>query len=658
MEALQTVALSCAIAAITGPAAEAWHTPPRPVRSEWCCQHIRIPPEIGAQPGPFTLGDRPYFAEILDAVDDPEVRQIDIVGAPQVGKTTFLHALILSQGEVDRAPMMFAGPDKLYAHEERDRIYLMAESSPALRDRIPPARRRNDRAIDLDRRLVYLAWSGSTQRLSGRSCKVVLCSEIDRWATDPDLAAQRVKAFRASSTVINEGSPIGAASTIWSSYQQSDRRTWRARCPKCGHHQELQFFPHRKGPYAGFGGVAGIKRGDEWLSAEEARKAAYYLCEKGCKLGDDDKPALIAGGRWAAEGQTVTKAGKLAGKPANPGRRRGYHLSGLLSPASTWGDLAEDWIRKRDSPGGRERFWNDVLGKPYKARGKTPRWEELGRRLAGAHQRGHVPPWAYFLTGAADVQEGRVYWVVRAWGDGSKSALVDFGEIPKPAGDEGETLGGDLLGLDDVLDRRWPVAGENPLGYQTLMVCRFGVDCGYRTREVLDFVRSHPGDRLVAVAGDPQIAPGTLWRRQQLERNLRTGKTYPAGTERWGIDTAAYKADLAGRWSLDLRGPGVWWLPETILETGEDYLRQITNEREVLEDRKGKKRTVWEMISTEVGNHYFDAEVYARCLADQVVGLEWSAEQWPWIRSGRPDDEPVEPAIAGRGQPVEDFAAR
>lgn len=663
------LAAASAIQIVARAGADAWRPAPRPVRSTWCTEQIRFPSDAGAEPGRFELSDHSYLREPLDAIDDVEVRQIIVTGAPQIGKTSFLHSVILSQGEVDRAPMMFAGPDRVYIREQRDLIYALAEESPVLRTRIPPEQLRNDRSIDLERCLVYLAWSGSKQRLSGRSCKKVLLSELDRWRRSPKMAEQRVKAFRASSTVVYEGTPVGASPYIWALYHGSDRRRFHVPCPKCGHFQELRFFPHREGPNQGRGGVAGLrgKEGD-WLSAEEARKAAYYVCEaKGCRIESADKPEMVHCGVWVPDGCSVDpKTKRLRGKPKNPGRRIGYQLNALYGPAVTFGDAAEEYLRSRDTTDGMESFFNDWLALPFKPRGKTPRWEELGRRLAGATPRGQVPPWAYFLTGGADVQEDRVYWIVRAWGDRCTSALVDWGELHKvaragKATEIEEQLGSDLAQLDEaVLNRKWPVMGSNPVGFDHLAVCRFGIDSGYRPTEVYSYIRAHPGDRVVAVAGDPKISPGTLYRLQRLERHARTGRVYPEGTARWGIDTNAYKSDVTDRWAADRRQPGVWWLPADILVAGEDYLRQITNERRTQESKRGRKHTQWGVITEQIGNHYFDAEVYARALADQVIGQDWNAGNWPWIR---PVDQTAseaapEPAVAVRNLPQKDFSAR
>ena len=92
------MAITDPITLLSGSAAEAWLPAPRPVRSEWCTENIRLPSETGAQPGRFDLDDHAYLQGLLDAVDDPEIRKIVFVGATQIGKTELIKAICLSQG--------------------------------------------------------------------------------------------------------------------------------------------------------------------------------------------------------------------------------------------------------------------------------------------------------------------------------------------------------------------------------------------------------------------------------------------------------------------------------------------------------------------------------------------------------------------------------
>lgn len=679
--ALVMVAVITSIGSLQAAAAVAWRPAERPTRSEWCCRHIKLPAETGAQPGSFDLSDHAYLREPLDAVDDHDVREIVFPGGTQIGKSTLLHAIALSQGEVDRAPMLFGGPDQLYAREQRRLVYRIADESPALRRRVPPERRRNDQWIDLEKCLVYLAWSGSRQRLSGRSCKIVLCSEVDGWKevvaggtpentknqrrqSSIHLATQRTKAFWRS-CVIYEGTPVGASPTLWPLYKQSDRRTFRVPCPVCGAFQELRFFPHKSGPHKNRGGVAGLKddRGN-WKTPDEARRAAHYICEHGCRIENDQKAAMIRRGVWCPEGCHVTAEGKLAGRPLRPGRRRGYHINSLYSNTISFGDAAEEYLKVRDTTEGLQSFFNDWLGMPFQPRGRTPKWKDLGIRLAGPVPRGLIPRQAYFQLAGCDVQADGVYWILRAFGDHKTSWLVDFGFLAKDfraglenaaGGEEAaeERLASDLAKIDDaILGRRWPVDGQNPRGYSALTAARVAIDRGYRAADVDAFLDAHPGDRVLAVFGDPKISPGALYRPMKTSRNVRSGKLEKDAIvpRCWGIETNAYKSEIADRWYADRTQPGVWWLPSDILTTdgGEDYLRQITAEK--ADFKRGVR--CWDLISHGLDNHYWDGEVYASAIADMTIGRNWDAATWP------DDRRPARPPRPEQGAEREDWSAR
>ncbi|MCP4247606.1 MAG: hypothetical protein GY778_11205, partial [bacterium] len=457
--------------------------------------------------GANDAGATPVFFPGYQRVDDPEIKKITIIGASQWGKTELIRAVALSQSEVARAPMMLAGPDEIYAVEQRDEIYRRALASPALRGRVPAVKDWNKRYIDLEKSLVYLAWSGSAQRMSGRACRVVLASEADRWQKSVAFVEERVKAFPGGTIVVVEGTPVDASPYLEESYKQSDRRTFRVPCPVCGHFQELRMFPHRHGPYAGNGGVAGLKgEHGKWLSPEDARKNAFYLCEKGCRIEPEQKNGMVRLGTWARDGERIDKRGKVGGTPANPGRHAGFRGTSLMSKTINIGDMAEKWLTSRDNTELLCRFWNDWLGMAFVPRGTTPKWKDLGIRLAGSYPRGAVPKFAYFLTAGVDVQLRGAYWIVRAWGDRKTSALVQFGYLPKellgPIDDETdlgrEKYGSDLAKIDAaILDRRWPIDGTNARGLDALAVRTLGIDRGYRAPEIDAFLSAHPGTRVL-----------------------------------------------------------------------------------------------------------------------------------------------------------------
>lgn len=617
--------------------ADAFRPRARMQTPDWCEAHLRLPAAFGATPGKYDLTNYSFWREPLQAVDDPECEKISIMAATQVGKTEFVKAALCAQSVVDPAPAMIAGPDKDYVGELRDKIYAMGEATAALRDGLPPKHLRNYRWIDFGGSYCYLAWSGSPQRLSGKSCKRVWCSEIDRWSQSPhegktqELVAERVKAFLRYK-IVYESTPTDQSSTIASLYRESDARKYHVPCPKCGHYQELRFFPHREGPYKGKGFVAGLKdEAGEWRSSDEVLETAYYMCEMGCRIESHEKTAMVARGIWCPAGQKVNKRGRLTGTPKRSGRVRGYQLSSLYAPSISFGRFAAKYVDSREDTSSLRSFWNNWLGLPYSVQTSLPLWRELGRKLAGGYVRGSLPAAALFLTAGADVQDDRCYWVVRGWGQGCTSWLVDFGVCGKRIdGVGGVVQNSDLEQLETlVLGRYWPLVSPNRAGLDQLSVRLQAIDVNFQSARVWEWVRNQAGDRVRAVAGDHRM-DSSFYTMTTVEKNARTGKPYPGGMQRWGINVDTYKTDIQGRWKSPSSQAGAWFVFDNALEEAESYLRQVTNEGPVYEtNSRGRQVKTWQVLNPRLGNHWWDCEVYARAAADMVCGGDWENLEVP-----------------------------
>ena len=615
--------------------AAAWRPRKLVDRATWIERNIRLPPETSANPGAYNLRRYPFWRGVIEAVDDPNVEQIDLMIATQLGKTTFLQAILGSDAVLSPAPAMLATPDRDSCSELRDKFYRLCEASPVLARMIPPEHARNDKWIDFGPMLCHLAWSGNRQRLSGKSCRKVLCTEVDRWAQSvregatQRLVRERVKGFHRF-LIINESAPTDDSSAIDAFYEESDQRHYHVPCPHCGHHQELRFFPHREGPYRGNGGVFGLQReSGEWLTPDEVLATAYYQCEQGCRIEEADRLGMISRGVWCPRGQTVNKKGKLVGEPERPPRRSGFQLSSLYADSISFGRFAAEYLTSRENPTALQNWWNNWLALKYSTAAKVPPWKQVGRRLAGHHQRGVAPAGALFLTAGVDTQDDHLYWVVRAWGEGCTSWLVDWGRLTCRLDGDGKRIpASDLDQLDAaLLDREFPLVQPNALGHTRLKVLLANVDYqGHRTTEVFMWVRSRAkyGERLRIIAGSHQLPVGEFYRLSVLEKNARTGKVYPGGLARWALDVSSYKADVQGRYQAPLDQPGAWFLTEAVLEDGQDYLRQICNEGlQLTRNSKGQMVRAWVMRDEKIGNHYWDCEIYNRAAADMLTGQNW-----------------------------------
>lgn len=600
----------------------------------WLQKNWYLPKEFSANPGYYRIeGGFRYWLGPIEAIQAEETEEIVLNLPTQVGKTTFLEAAMGAISMNDPAPGMLAGPDMEDVRKVREDIYGMCDASRTLRDKVPRPRNRNMHWIQIGGCRWHLAWSGNTQRLSGKSCRYVFATEVDKWQQSvregltQDLVRERVKAF-SSFKLIFESTPTDENSFISNRYDESDQRRYVMPCPHCGHHQELRFHVHEEGAYKGRGGVAGYRDSKgEPLEPDVAMEAAHYICEQGCRIEESARAGMIERGQWVPKGQWVNKRGKVCGKPERSPRVAGYNATSLIGRQVTFSRIAGEFCRSHGNPKKEQNFVNNWEGKRYIARAKSIRWKELFHTLKAGHSRGHVPAPAYFLTAGIDVQDDRAYYVVRAWGQGCTSWLVDWGVHGQSKSPDGRyRKNTDLTEIwRRVIDRDYPIiGGVNPLGYPSLRIIKAGCDTGYEPLRVWNWIRSRPGEIVRAFAGDANPMTNPTYRHTTVEKNARTGEKYPGGMDRWGINTGNYKQDIRRRWRNDQEEHGYWWTCGAGLDEIQSYLQHITNEVEVPKPTpRNPQATSWEVSEPALRWDWWDCEVYARAAADMVTGFEW-----------------------------------
>lgn len=629
-------------------ASAAWRPLAIPRPSDWTPAAFRLSSDYEASAGPYDLGARPWWRDVLDLYDDPAVREVDIMASTQVGKTLAVIASILWVAEHQPAPGLVCLPDQGAAIEFRDRVYANVEASQRRgglqRITTPPEHLRNTRWIDLGTMRVYLAWSGARQRLRGRACRYVWLSEVDVYrgdkrAGDPIAAAdQRVKSFWRF-LLWRESSPREYPSAIAGLEETATARLrWWADCPHCGASQLVKFFPERSGPNAGRGGFGGLADDQgNWLAPEDARRHAHYVCINGCRIEEHDKATFVEAGRWVPIGQRV-EDGKITGRPPRSWRKIGVHLWAIHSDVIGWADIAAAHADARQQ-GTLAEFFGNWLGLPFRSETRIPSWKQIGRRLAWPNSRGEVPAEAWFLTAGADVQDRAVYWVVRAWAPLVTSWLVDWGCFERAEEDETELVKSDLAQLGGLLNRRFAVLGENPLGRTELAVKLLGIDSNYRPMDVHNWMRSLPEEwldeeggteRVRAFRGDHKLDPQIPFRRRVVERNTRTGEEYEGGLRQWGVYVYHFYSDLAERLAGEPAKAGSWHVTQDALKLGKPYLQQVANFHRVVElNNRGRRRVIWRPRSNMIAVDYWDTEVYGLVAAHMVVGdLGWSPSAW------------------------------
>ncbi len=644
-----------------------WTPVDKPPSAEWCSEQLRLCADVEATAGKYNTDERPYWKTVLEAFDDPDVESIVVQKSTQVGGTVTLWAAMLYKAMFDPAPCMVVLPDRESAVEFRDRVYMNALETPATRHLVPKKRDWNTRYIDLRTMRVYLAWSGSAQKLRMRACQTVYLSEVDVFGTtaghrggDPNkAAAERTKSFY-DRKLYRESSPTAEPSTIAAEYENSNEGKWHCPCPKCGRYQELRFFPYKVGDLAGKGGIVGyLDRHGNLKEPEDAEASATYCCLNGCTLRDHEVNAMVRRGVYCPKGQSVDDDGKLKGEPDRGRRNFGLHLWSIHSPTITMGQIASEYVSQKRL-GNISDFMTNWVGIAFESRRKVPTWRALGTKLAAQYSRGQVWTNAWFLTGGCDVQADRVKWSLHAWGDRCTHWLVDWGEYFRTEEYEDGLLKSDLLQLTDgVINRAFPICdGQNPFGKTSLYASKFGIDANHRTTDVHHYIKHVADPRVIAIRGDHQVSPAEKYRKRTVERNVRTGEPYPGGMELHGIYVNVFKSDLIEKFSMLSGQAGAFHVPEDAVDVGKSYLQEVVNEPpQVKVNKHGRRELVYIPKSGTIPVDWWDTTVYARGIAEMVVdGFPgrpgWDATKWPkpekQSTSGRSRRPATGPDVAAR----------
>jgi phage terminase large subunit GpA-like protein len=666
---------------------------------EWIEQNLRFGRggrgvQLESRSGPFTYDDSPWWKFILECAVDKRCTSISLPAATQTHKTVnLLIAVPLFFAEFRPAPGMIVVPDELEAKKIRDRIYTIVQESQKFaefkRIRIPPEHKWNLQEIDLGSMLIHLAWAGSKQRTRGKPCYYVWFTELDVYpdsdakAGDPvEAGKQRTKdVFRYKHFF--ESSPSEAPSRVCDEEQMADDRwRWYITCPYCGMKQEARFFTHKKGDFAGKGGIElTIKAqggdGASLMTSRQARDHAYYVCLNGCKIESDRKQHVAESGNWYPRGWKD-------GDPEpdrKPSQHVGFHLWAFHSPNETFGVTAEDYLRHL-AKGRKVDFYSNRLAFAYQGESRVPGWVELGTRAAWTHARRTVPDQVWFLTGGVDKQgeNNGARYVIRGWAPGRTSWLIDWGWITRDDNDTGPILS-DLLEVERrVLVSYFPVLNRdneqsvNPLGHQRLKVRLTNCDTKHLPMQIHRWMRQLPGnwidrirgDKLIPgrirnIHGDVSVRPDVKFRHNLVESNSRTGEKYDGGLHLWGLCVYPYYSELTDMLSGEPGHLGSWYVTADCLSQGREYLEQVTNfcYSVIFDPKKGKKGK-WGPKSGRTPVDFWDCEIYAMAAAEMVVGnMGWEAAAWEnWRRTQKQKSQTKESRRKRPAQQVEELGAR
>jgi phage terminase large subunit GpA-like protein len=489
-----------------------------------------------------------------------------VMKGAQTGASEFLLNVLGYHLDLAPSPILAVQPSIEMARRfSRQRLAEMIDLSPTLKALGAMPRSGRMPASELFKGFrsgaaLILTGANSPSSLRSLPARVILLDEVDAYPGDVggegdpcDLAMARAESYGTAKRVLLISTPTEKGlSRIERLYDATDRRRYHVPCPYCAVAITLEF--------------DGLRFEGE---------AAVYRCQMcGAPIAERDKLTMLEAGSWRPTARCEPDT-------------RGYHLSQLYSPWTTWRDLLRRAEAARGVPEKERVFVNTGLGLAWSPPAlEVPEAETLMKR-AEPYLEGTVPVGAALLTAGVDVQADRVEVEIVAWGKDFESWSVTYqvlyGDITEP------TVWGKL---DELLTRSWPHVSGMPMQLQA--VC---IDSGFSPAEVTQFTRHRHGQRIYATKGLSNGWGRPIWpRRASWDKNRHA--IYLTSSDE-------AKTWVANRLRIEAPGAGYMHFP---IARERGWYEQLTAERLVFQ--KGQRR--W-LNPTRARNEAFDCRALAVC---------------------------------------------
>ena len=213
--------------------------------SEWADAHRKLSSRASAEPGQYRTARTPYLREIMDVLSPGHPAQrISFMKAAQVGATEAGNNWIGFVIHHAPGPMLAVPPTvEMAKRTSRGRIDPLIEDSPALRERVQPARSRDAGNSMLSKEfpggILVLTGANSATGLRSMPARYIFLDEVDAYPASADeegdpvtLAEARTTTFFYRRKVFMVSTPtIRGLSRIEREFEAIDQRRYFVPCP-------------------------------------------------------------------------------------------------------------------------------------------------------------------------------------------------------------------------------------------------------------------------------------------------------------------------------------------------------------------------------------------------------------------------------------------
>jgi phage terminase large subunit GpA-like protein len=538
----------------------------------------------GSSNRPGRWVSEPYQVAMMDAMLDPEVREVVCKKSTQIGWSDgVLNNIIGYFIDHDPRPIMLVQPGELDAKGySKKRIAPMIQACPSLRDKVREnISRKGGNSIllkEFDGGFLKMTGAGSGKGLRGDPVAILLLDEMDAYDEDVDgegdpieIATRRTDTFP-DAKIFKGSTPakLKGQSKIDEAWLSSSQQMYHVPCPFCGFMQPLLWRDPDTGEY--------LLLWEKDDAGKPIVETVRFLC-KGCRKGipEQHKRAMVEGGRWIAK---------------FPERRTivGFYLNVLYTCwKDVWGDLAVEWKAAQENQDKLKTFINLRLGETWEG----AQGDLLNANALVARQEPYpceVPASCAVLIGAIDVQDNRLECLIMGFGAGEEAWLIEHKIIWDDPG---------LVSTWDQADDFLLQPREHQSGALLTPSITF-VDSGSQADSVYDFVEPRQGARrrVFASKGVQYISKPGL---------VSEGTAKKHGIRLFTVATFAAKDRIFSRLKIVQPGPGYIHFHEKVTE---EFFEQLTGEKkiEVRDKRTRSKKSIY--FKTYNRNEALDLTVY------------------------------------------------
>lgn len=548
--------------------------------SKWA-EKYRILDDNSNLAGKWSNNITPYLIEIMDSLNDTDIRKVFFCKASQIGGTSAMVNMLCYIIMQSPAPTMIVYPsDDLAKDISNDNLKPTFRMIPEIK-KIFMENSSKELKLKFKTMLLYLRGAGSPAKLASKPIKYLFFDEIDKMggaskkeASPYNLALERTKTYKPQEKVFACSTPTLKTNYIWDLHESADEvRHYFVKCPHCNEWIEFKFKQ-----------IIFDKDENESMSIYERANTAIYICQEcGCEIKDIDKPKLLREGKWKA----VKKRGIGKAKSV------GFWISSLYSIFLKWSDIVEEFLKSYKDPEKLQNFTNSWLGEPWEDT-KLKTTENLVLERQTDLEEFIIPAWAKIITAGVDIQETSLYYTIRAFGDYTTSQNITHGQVLS----FGE--------IERIMNREWKTENGDTMYVQLALI-----DSGYQADDTYDFCINN-SDWALPVKGVSN----------PMDNRYKISKVDKQGSRAYGmqlvlVDGSKFKDSIAARMQRE-NGIGSWMVYKGC---DNEYAKQVTSEHKVIvKGGNGTKKLRWVQKYSHANNHYLDCEVYSMAAAE-ILGV-------------------------------------